>query len=468
MKFNIISVCLLLCASLQAQKEAPLPKDLPPYGAQTAFQLPEVKASKLANGLTVWLVREPGVPLVSFRVIVLGGLAVDPADLQGISDLIAKALTQGTKTRTARQIAEQMQAAGGDLETSSDRDTLALATTVLSSKVDAALDILADVLQDASFPDNEVAIAKQNVSNSLRSREAGPSFQANRAMARVLFGSGPYSVIAPTQESLARMTPDELRGEFSRRFRPDRAILIAAGDFDANDITASINQSLGKWKAPAGSAPSAIARPAASTPHTITFVPRPNSVQTTLVLAGFAPLRSDPDYEPTVVANAIYGGAFSSRLILNIREDKGYTYTPGASLDTLREASYLRSRADVRNAVTGASLNEMLYELNRMATTSPSEEEITRAKRYLLGIQAVIFQSRAELTAELADLWINGLGPDGIARYNQKIAAISASDIEAVSKKYFPASRMAIVAVGDEKVIRDALQPFGFPMQPAK
>jgi zinc protease len=468
MKFKIICVCLLQCAFLQAQKEAPLPKDLPPYGAQTAFQPPEVKAFKLANGLTVWLVPEPGLPLLSFRVVVLGGLAVDPADRQGISDLIAKTVTQGTKTRTARQIAEQMQAAGGDLETSSDRDTLTLATTVLSSKVDAALDILADVLQNASFPDNEIAIAKQNVSNSLRSREAGPGFQASRAMAQVLFGSGPYSVIAPTQESLARMTPDELRGEFRRRFRPDQAILIAIGAFGANDITASINQSLGKWKAPASSAPAAIERPAASAPHTITFVPRPNSVQTSLVLAGFAPLRSDPDYEPTVVANAIYGGAFSSRLILNIREDKGYTYTPGSTLNTLRQAGYLRSSADVRNAVTGATLNEMLYELNRMATTTPSEEEITRAKRYLLGIEAVILQSRAQLAVELASLWLNGLGPDGISRYNQKIAATSASDVEAVSKKYFPASRMAIVAVGDEKVIRDGLQPLGIPIQAAK
>lgn len=401
-------------------------------------------------------------------MVVRGGLAVDPADRQGISDLIAKVLTQGTKTRTARQIAEQLQAAGGDLETDSDRDTLAIAITVLSSKTGAALDILADVLQNASFPDNEVAIAKQNVSDSLRSQEAQPSFLASRAMAQVLFGSGPYSVVAPTEESLAHITPDDLRREFSRRFRPDQAILIAVGDFDTNAMAASANQTLGKWKALAGPAASAIERPAAAAPHMITFVPRPNSVQTTLVLAGFAPLRSDPDYEATVVANAIYGGAFTSRLVLNIREDKGYTYTPGSSLDTLRQAGYLRSRADVRNAVTGATLNEMLYELNRMATTNPNEEEITRAKRYLLGIEAVILQSRAELTIELASLWLNGLGLDGIARYNQKIAATSASDIETVSKKYFPASRMAIVAVGDEKVIRDALQPFGLPMQPAK
>lgn len=471
MKLSIIAVWLLLCPFVQAQKEDPLPKDLPPYGAQTAFQPPEVKASKLGNGLTVWLVSEPGLPLVSFRVVVLGGLAFDPAEQQGISDLIAKALTQGTKTRTARQIAEQIQAVGGDFETGSDRDTLAIATTVLSSKTGVALDILADVLQDASFPDKEIAIVKQNVSDELRSQEAGPTFQANRAIARVLFGSGPYSVIAPTQESLARMTANDLRREYSRRFRPDQTILIAVGDFDVNAMASSVNLALGKWKASAGSTTAAafsVEKPVAFAPRTITFVTRPNSAQITLVLAGFAPQRGEPDYEATVVANTIYGGAFTSRLVLNLREDKGYTYTPGSILSTLRQATYLSSRADVRNAVTGASLNEMLYELNRMATTNPSDEEITRAKRYLLGIEAVLMQSRAQLAVELAALWINGLGPDAIDRYNQRIAATSASDVEAVSKKYFPASRMAIVAVGDETIIRDALRPFGLPLQSAK
>jgi zinc protease len=191
-------------------------------------------------------------------------------------------------------------------------------------------------------------------------------------------------------------------------------------------------------------------------------------VQTTLVLAGFAPLRSDPDYEATQVANAIYGGTFSSRLVLNIREDKGYTYSPGSRLVTLRQAGYLRSQADVRNAVTGASLNEMLYELNRMATTSPTDEELGRAKRFLLGIEAINLQSRGALAFELARLWLNGLGPDGIATYNNKITATSSSDVDAAAHKYFPASRMAIVAVGDETIIRTALQPFGIPLQPAK
>lgn len=458
----------LFAAAAQAQKEAPLPKDLPPYGTQPAFQPPEVKATKLDNGLTVWLVAQPGLPKVSFRIVVLGGLAVDSRDRPGLSELLATTLSQGTKTRSAKQIAEEIQSAGGDLSVGADRDSISVSTSVLSSKTELAAGLLADMLENASFPDSEVALAKRNLSNSLREREAQPGFQANRALARVLFGSGPYSVIAPTQDSLGRMTSDELRQEFSRRFRPDQAILVAVGDFDAAKMTMMIREKLGGWRAPTAPPATVNAKPAGPAPHEVTFVARPNSVQTTLVLAGFGPLRSDPDYEAAEVADAIYGGTFTSRLVTNIREDKGYTYSPGSNLATLRQAAVFRTKADVRNAVTGASLNEILYEMNRMATTSPTDEELSRAKRFLLGIEAILLQSRSSVGGELADLWLNGLGPDAIASYNRKISATTAEDVDAVARKYFPASRMTIVAVGEEKVIRDALAPFALPMEAAK
>ena len=459
---------LLFAAAALAQKEAPLPKDLPPYGTQPAFQPPEVKATKLDNGLMVSLVAQPGLPKVSFRVVVLGGLAADASDRPGLSELLARTLSQGTKTRSAKQIAEEIQSAGGDLSVGADRDSISVSTSVLSSKTELAAGLLADMLRNASFPDGEVALAKSNLSNSLREREAQPGFQANRALARVLFGSGPYSVIAPTQDSLGRMTSDELRQEFARRFRPDQAILVAVGDFDAAKMTEMIREKLGGWRAPTAAPATVNAKPARPARHEVTFVARPKSVQTTLVLAGFGPLRGDPDYEAAEVADAIYGGTFTSRLVTNIREDKGYTYSPGSNLATLRQAAVFRTQADVRNAVTGASLNEILYEMNRMATTSPTDEELSRAKRYILGIEAILLQSRSAVAGELADLWLNGLGPDAIASYNRKVSATTAEDVDAVARKYFPASRMTIVAVGEEKVIRDALRPFALPMEGAK
>jgi predicted Zn-dependent peptidase len=465
--FTLI-LAFILGTAAWAQKEQPLPKDLPPYGPQPALQIPDVKASKLNNGLTVWLVAQPGLPKVSFSIAILGGLASDPASRPGLSELLSKTLTEGTKTRSAKQIAEEIQAAGGDLSAGANRDRFIVATNVLSSKVDSAVTLLADMLENATFPDNEVALAKDNLSESLREREAEPSFQANRALAHILFGSGPYSVIAPTQESLAQTTAAELRHEYARRFRPDQAIIVAAGDFDPAKMGALIKEKLGAWKSPATPPPAVNAKPAAAAPHNAYVVARPNSVQTKLVLAAFGPLRGDPDYEAAQVANAVYGGTFSSRLVANIREDKGYTYSPGSGVQTLRQAGIVRTQADVRNAVTAASLNEINYELNRLVTTSPTEEELSRAKRFLLGIEAISLQSRESVAGELANLWLNGLPPDGIATYGKKVEAATAEQVDAAAQKYFPASRMTIVAVGEEKVIRDAFAPFGLPVEPVK
>lgn len=467
-KLATLTFALLLAAAASAQKEQPMPKELPPYGPQPALQLPDVKASKLDNGLIVWLVAQPGLPKISFSIAVLGGLASDPANRPGMSELLTKTLTEGTKTRSAKQIAEEIQGAGGDLDAGANRDRIVVSTSVLSTKADAAVTLLADILENATFPDSEVALAKDNLSESLQEREAEPGFQANRALAHILFGSGPYSVIAPTEQSLTQMASAELRQEYARRFRPDQAIIVAAGDFDPAKMSALIKEKLGSWKAPATPPSTVNAKPAAAAPHSAYLVARPNSVQTKLVLAAFGPLRSDPDYEAAEVANAVYGGTFSSRLIANIREDKGYTYSPGSGIQTLRQAGIFRTTADVRNAVTAASLNEINYELNRMVTTSPTEEELNRAKRFLLGIEAISLQSRSAVAGELANLWLNGLPPDGIATYGKKINAATAEQVDAAAQKYFPASRMTIVAVGEEKVIRDAFAPFGLPVEAVK
>jgi zinc protease len=468
MKSLLAAICVLFfTAGVYGQKEQPLPKEVPPYGPQNPLEAPDVKTVKLHNGLTVWLVSKPGFPKVAISISVEGGLAADPSDRPGLSELLAKALTQGTATRSAKQIAEDIEAVGGDLNAFSTRDTTSVATSVLSSKTEAALGILADVLENASFPDSEVTVAKKNESDALRQNEAQPGFQAGRALAKIMFPGNPYNVVSPTQDSLAQMMAAELRAEYARRFRPDHAMLVAVGDFETAKMTALIKAKLGGWKSPATPAVAATPKPSAAPPHAIYFIARPNSVQTTLVFAAFGPLRGDADYEAAEVANAIYGGIFSSRLVVNIREDKGYTYSPFAFIQTLRSAGLVRTQADVRNAVTGASFNEINYEMNRMATTDPTDEELSKAKRFLLGIEAIQLQSRGAVARELANLWTNGLPPDEIGNYGKKIEKTSAGDVDAAAQKYYPASRMTVVAVGEEKVIRDSLAPFGIPIQPA-
>jgi zinc protease len=450
-----------------AQKEAPLPKGLPPYGPEKPLQAPDVKISKLANGLTLWLVPRPGFPKTAFSLAVRGGLAEDPGTLPGVSELLVNAIDQGTKTRSARQIAEEFQGAGGDLQGVAGKDATVLSIGVLSSRMEPALAVLADVVESASFPEAEVAVAKKQLADTLRQREGSPSFLAARAMARVLFGDNPYHVVGPTQQVVDAATRQDLQRMYAQRFRPDQAIFLAIGDFDEASMRRLIEQKFGQWKAPTESPVAEAAVPENPPAHGVYVVERPGSVQTTLQFGGFGPRRADPDYPAAQVADAIYGGQFTSRLTMNIREDKGYTYSPFSSLNSFRAAGTMLTHADVRNAVTGATVNEIEYELNRMATTSPTETELANAKRNIVGSEALRLQYRVAVARELSNLWVLGLPPEQIGVEGQKVTATTAADVDSAAKKYFPASRMAIVAVGEESVVKNALAPFGLAVQPA-
>jgi len=466
MKILCLSFALLFAASTYAQREQPLPKDLPPFGPEKPLRAPEVRKTKLENGLTVWLVPRPGFPKVSFTLAIVGGYAADSQDRPGFSQLLTATIDQGTKKRTARQIAEDMQGAGGDVNAFAVRDAIRISTSVLSSKTAEGLAVLADLAEEAAFPDNEVTLAKRNLTDQLEQEETDPSFQANRAIAKMLFGNGPYGAFSPTRDSLAAATPAELRSEFARRFRPDQAALLVVGDFGPDQMLFLIRGKFAAWRSPSSPAVAPASAPSVSAPRAIFIVPRPESVQTTLAFGASGPHRGDSDFEATEVANAIYGGMFGSRLVNNIREDKGYTYSPSAFLQSFRSAGVMRTQADVRNAVTGASFNEILYEMNRMVTTSPSDNELQQAKRNLVGIEAISLQSNDEVAGELADLWTRGLPSEEIGNYGRKVAAITADEVNAAAKKYFPAARFSLVAVGEERVIREALAPFGLPMVP--
>ncbi len=453
--------------AVAGEKEQPLPKELPPYAPLKPFQAPKVIEEKLPNGMTLWLAPRPEFPKVAIAVATRGGMGTDPQDRPGLSELIVATIDQGTKTRSARKIAEEIQAAGGDLSGNARADSIVLQTEVLASKVEAGLSVLADVLQNATFPDNEVDLAKRNASDSLRAREAEPFFLARRALTKVVFGEHPYSVISPTQDSIGKTTAEELRREYARRFRPDQTVLVAVGDFEPKAMVATIQNLLGKWAAPEQAAVPPVREPARRNPHAIFFIDRPGSVQTTFIFGAFGPTQRDADYAAAQVANAIYGGMFGSRLIKNIREDKGYTYSPGAFLQTRRLVGLLLIFAPVRNEVTGASFNEISYELNRMTTTSPSDEEMTHAQRYLVGTKAIELQVQSAVAQELASLWVVGLPAEELGRQSEKIQKVGTKEVEAAGKNYFPASRQTVVAVGEAKAIKDQLASFGLELKPA-
>ena len=455
------ALCLILAvAALSGAEKNPLPKDLPAYGALKPVTPPAVKESKLPNGVTLWLVPIPGFPKAALVAAARGGFAADPADRPGLAELMAKTITQGTATRTARQIAEEFQAAGGDVSASATADAIIVQTNVLAESAAAAVRLLADIVQNPAFSSREVEIAKRNAASELDASEAEPAFLARRAFNRSLFGTHPYSVIGPTRESIASTTELALRSQYARVFRPENVLLVVAGDFGATEMGALVSSAFGSWKSSA-EAPPDLPKPEAGASRAVVYVPRPNSVQTALYIGALGPSPREPDFEAAQVADAMYGGMFGSRLIANIREDKGYTYSPYSFLSRMRQTGVLVTGADVRNEVTGASFNEISYELNRMATTAPEESDLERAKRYLVGIAALRLQSRSAIAQQLATLWIFGMPPEELGRRTERIGQVNVKDVESAGRKYFPMHRMTVVAVGEENVIKTELSPFG-------
>ena len=468
MPFRVFALPLLAAFAYAAPKDKLLPKDLPAYGSMKPVAAPKVTELRLENGMTVWLAPTPGFPKIAFALAIRGGYSGDPKDRPGLADLLASTVTQGASGQSAKQIAESIAAAGGDLSGDATPDGIYITTSVLAEHAGAALRLLSDIASSATFADQEVEIAKSNAAAALEANEAEPGFLGRRALYRAMFGDHPYGIIAPTQDSIKQTTPAELRAEYARRFRPDRALLVATGDFDAADLERTIRSDFGPWRAASTAPPAEAAPPAYSTSRTVVYVARPNSVQTALYLGTVAANEAQPDYAAAEVANAMYGGMFGSRLIDNIREDKGYTYSPGSRLVSRSQAGILATRADVRNPVTGASFNEISYELNRMATTTPEDAEIEHARRYLLGSIAIRLQARSSVARSLANLWISSLPPAELGALTEKISKVTAADVQAAGRRYFPASRMTVVAVGDEKVIKEELAPFGVEFTKSK
>jgi zinc protease len=455
-----MTAVLAVSGAAQAAKEKPLPKELPPYGQDKPLPVPTVVDVAMDNGLKVWVVPRPGFPKVTAVLAVRGGTAADPEKLAGTADVLADVVKEGTTGRTSRQIAEELQAVGGEISARATDDAVFITVDGLSTGSVKVLEILADVARNAAFPDNEVELAKANTMQGLLARESTPEFAVDKAFGAAVFGAHPYRTVAPTKEAVEALTPQILKGEYRRRFRPDRALLVVAGDVDAQRTGVWVKQFFGGWKGQAEAAPVTPPAPAGGT-WQLLVVDRPGAVQSEIRVGRATVKATAPDYFPEIVANTVFGGAFSSRLVDNIREDKGYTYSPSSRVSAYEEGGMLRIRAAVRNEVTAGALLEIFYELDRMGATLPTDEELARAKRYQSGIFLLRNASQGALAFTLATNWINGLPPAALTEFVPKVNAVTAEQVRDVGRKLFTSRGQTVVIGGDAKKITADIAQFG-------
>jgi predicted Zn-dependent peptidase len=461
---TILAACaalLLLTAAVPAPAaDVKLPQGLPPYGADRPVPVPKIDKHTLANGMTVWIVADSeGMPKANFVLAVRGGAALDPRNLNGLSSIMAGTMNEGTKSRSSIQIAQELQALGANLGAGAGQDGTTVSASGLSANAGSILQLLADVARHPTFPDAEVNLAKANSLQALKAAKARPGYQAGVAFDSAVFGTHPYGTGQATEASIMAVTPQALRELHAKRFRPDRALLVATGRIDGAEVLRLTKQYFGDWKAEGEPEGEIAAAPTTAEPARV-FVPRANSVQSAIRIGRPAFAATDPAIYKADVTDAILGGGFGSRLFTNLREEKGYTYGASANFGTYRSGGAFLADAEVRNEVTGAALAEFNKELQRMIDEPVGAEELGRNQRYLAGVYLFRNQLRGAVANTLAGLWLDGRAPEDLGEYTSRIKAVTAADVQDVARRYFDPGSQSIVVVGDPS-ITEQLKPYG-------
>jgi zinc protease len=466
-----------LCVAQQAGQGPGLPPDSPapesikgvelkgkaPVNPQTLrVVLPKPQETTLPNGLRIALLEDHKLPMFSMQLIVGGGGLADPADKRGLAMATAALLREGTQQRTSRDIAEQLATLGASLSAAASPSSgeSSVLLTGLSENADQILALAADVIRNPSFPQAEVDKFKSRFLSRVEYQRSLPGFIAQEQFMRAVYGDHPGSYVVPTEAVLKGFTRAELAAYHEAYYRPNNIIVIAHGDLTLKDAIAKLERAFGSWTK---GADRKVALPALAPPGKarVLLVDRPGSVQTSLWLGSLGIERNSEDYFAVLVMNHILGGGPASRLFVNLREDKGYTYGVQSTFTGSTFPGVMVASTDVRTDVTEGAMKEMLAEISRLSAEPVSPSELQDAKRALVGRFALSLDSPQTLTANLATQKIYRLPPDYWDTYPARVEAITAADIQRVAKKYYDASRLQIVAVGDGTQVRKTLEKYG-------
>ena len=320
---------------------------LPKPGPNPTLVLPAIEKTKLSNGLDVWMVEQKELPIVALNLVLRSGQANEPDDRTGLANMTATLLDDGTKTRSAVDITNQLQALGvGGINAGSGWDSTNVSMQTLSRNLDAALDIYADVIMNPAFPDKEVESLRGRQVVGLRQQKANPNAVSNVVYNKVLYGDHPYGR-DNTEASIKAITRDDIVKFYDSTYRPNNGVLIVVGDFNKATLKSKLEKAFADWKA--GEVANRDMPSAKALDKTgIYLVDRPNAAQSVVSIGQIGIDRSNPDYFPVVVMNSILGGGITSRISMNLREDKGYTYGANSGFVFRRNAGPFRAGGDIQ------------------------------------------------------------------------------------------------------------------------
>jgi predicted Zn-dependent peptidase len=432
----------------------------PALGVERPVAWPRRTVRALANGMQVVLAESHTFPKIAAHLYFRSGNAAVARTAPGLADMTATVVRTGTASRPINRIEEDLRRMGADLGSHAGADTTALNASGLAEFSSGLLELIADLARNASFPADEFERERRQKVEALRVERTTPGFLAGERLRHVLFGEHPYAVVAPTEEQVLAYTRDQLVGCYRSYYAPANALLIVVGDFESEKMFAQVEKTFGEWKAPQPAAALSPAPPSYTGRH-VHLVHLPGSVQAQILLGNLAITRRDPDWFRLALANSIYGGAFASRLVINIREQKGYTYSPRSGVNALRQHGYFSVHAAVRNEVVAATLTEIFYEMDRMRALPVTAEELASARSYMSGVFSLGVATQDGLLGQLSTVYLDRLPEDYLETYREKIRALTADDVLAAARRHFDSADAQIVVVGDRAQLAEQAALFG-------
>ncbi|MCA1555437.1 MAG: insulinase family protein [Acidobacteria bacterium] len=426
--------------------------------------IPKPTERTLPNGLRVVVIERSNMPLVSATLVIKNGGEVDPLQLAGLADMTASLLTKGTNTRTAPQIAEAIEALGGSIESGARWDASTASVNVMSSRINNAMEILADVVRRPTFKDEEIERLRQQYLDDLTVALGQPGAIARFVASRVVFGDAPYGhPLSGTPQSIARIKRADIARMHAAYYRPDNAILVIGGDIAAADAFKTAERFFGDWRKPTAPLPASSANAAitatagASIQPRIVVIDKPDAGQAAVLVARTGIRRTDPEFFRGIVANSVLSG-YSGRLNQEIRIKRGLSYGARSALEARRETGPFTAEAQTKNESGAIVAGLLLGELARLANGELPDAELLPRKAVLIGGFARSLETASGLVSQVANLALQGLSFDEINNYINNVQSITAKDVQGFAGTRLGAKAANVIIVGDAKKFLPELQ----------
>jgi len=452
----VLAVCVAGASPAFAQKQPP-----PEGGPAKPFSVPANETYTLPNGMKVTLVPYGIIPKATLSLAVYAGGIDEGSARVGVAGLTADLMKEGTEKLTSKQVAEAAADMGSALDVQAGADQTKMVMDVLQEFTPKAVRLLADVAQHPRLPEAELARLKNDALRQIALQNSQPQTMAVVRYRKILYGDHPYSIVVPTESDIKKLTIQDVKDFYAGNFGAQRSHLYIAGKFDVAGVKKAINEAFGGWAKGSAKLDNV---PTLKPQHVLDVTDRPGAPQSTIMVGLPVPPATSPDAVPLGVTNAILGGSFNSRITVNIRENKGYTYSPHSEISRRYHDGYWTEIADVTTQYTGASLKEIFAEVMRLQKEPVSAAELRGIQNYLSGIFVIRNSSRSALIGQLQDVDFQGLGENYLKTYVAKVNAVTPADVQKMTEDYIKPGEMTIVVVGDKAKIADQLTEF----QPGK